>query len=117
MNWLIDAQLPPRLCAWLNVKGETSRHVSELEAGLRSSDEMIWNHSRNEGMVIVSKDRDFFERSLLYGAPPQVLYINVGNCSNERLMMILEHVWDAITLALKQEHPLVALTQTGIQKH
>jgi predicted nuclease of predicted toxin-antitoxin system len=117
MDWLIDAQLPPRLCAWFHSHGEHAVHVSDLENGLLLPDETLWNYARDREYIIVSKDRDFYDRSLLYGAPPQVLYITVGNCSNDRLIEILEYSWKEITSAIREQCPLVAVSQESVQKY
>jgi len=36
---------------------------------------------QQHGFVIVSKDSDFQQRSLLYGNPPKVVWIRLGNSS------------------------------------
>lgn len=86
MNWLVDVQLPPRHCVWLQARGENVIHVENLENGLSLSDEVLWQKAKAENLVVISKDRDFFERALLRGSPPQVLHITVGNCTNEMLL-------------------------------
>ena len=53
-----------------------------------------------EGFVIFSKDVDFYDRALLFGKPPQVVHVAVGNCSNIRLFSLLAAEWDAIDKAL-----------------
>jgi predicted nuclease of predicted toxin-antitoxin system len=39
---------------------------------------------------------DFYDRALLFGAPPQVVHIAVGNCSNTGLFDALAYQWDEI---------------------
>ena len=116
MNWLVDAQLPPRLCKWLRTKGDYCIHVFELADGIQLPDETLWQYAKKENLIVISKDRDFFDFSLLRGLPPQVLYINVGNCSNDRLLSILEQVWEETKKALAAGNSLVIITQSGIQK-
>jgi predicted nuclease of predicted toxin-antitoxin system len=36
-------------------------------------------------MLIVSKDSDFRQRSFLFGAPPKVVSIALGNCSTKAI--------------------------------
>ncbi len=47
----------------------------------RSSDTEVWDYTAENGYTIVSKDSDFYQRSLLSGAPPRVIWIRRGNCS------------------------------------
>ena len=35
--------------------------------------------------MIVSKDDDFHQRSFLYGHPPKVVWLRLGNCSTEQV--------------------------------
>jgi predicted nuclease of predicted toxin-antitoxin system len=42
-----------------------------------------------EGYVIVSKDADFSEMSLVLGFPPKVLWIRRGNCSTREIEVLL----------------------------
>ena len=116
MKWLVDAQLPPRLCTWLRERGEKSIHVSELENGLRLSDENVWQYAKREHLIILTKDRDFFERSLVFGSPPQVIHVIVGNCSNERLFQILDSLWKDVKHAVDQKRPLIAVTKNRVER-
>lgn len=55
-----------------------STHVRDhgLNAG---SDEAVWMFAAQNGFVIVSKDADFRQRSLVLGAPPKVVGLLLGN--------------------------------------
>ena len=56
-----------------------SIHVRDV--GLTdATDTTIWEYAKQHGFVIVSKDSDFQQRSLLLGHPPQFIWLRVGNC-------------------------------------
>lgn len=55
----------------------------------RADDDVIWNFARQGDFVIVSKDADFHERSFLFGFPPKVIWLRMGNCSTKDLEKIL----------------------------
>jgi predicted nuclease of predicted toxin-antitoxin system len=40
-------------------------------------------------LVIVSKDEDFRRMTVLYGAPPKVMWIRLGNCSTDDIIRLL----------------------------
>ena len=99
MKFLVDANLPPRLGVWLRSQRHEAEHVFDRNL-LTATDTQIWERGRPESLVIFSRDTDFYDRALLYGAPPQVVHIAVGNCSNTRLFSVLASEWDDIEQAL-----------------
>ncbi len=80
MRLLFDQNLSPRLPHLLSDLFPDSVHVREV--GLRDSDDtIIWQYAKTHGYTIVSKDSDFQQRNLLHGAPPQFVWLRLGNCS------------------------------------
>ena len=78
MRLLYDENLSPRLPARLAAAFPDSMHVSG--AGLLGhSDTDLWQHARQHGFMLVSKDNDFRQMSFLHGAPPKVIWLHVGN--------------------------------------
>ena len=88
MKLLFDQNLSLSLTRRLaDIYGE-SIHVREV--GLREADDLaIWEYAKQHGYVIVSKDSDFQQRSLLHGAPPKFIWLRVGNCTVERIEDLL----------------------------
>lgn len=39
--------------------------------------------------ILVSKDLDFYDRSLVYGNPPKVIWVRTGNCSTSHIDHLL----------------------------
>jgi predicted nuclease of predicted toxin-antitoxin system len=103
MKLLFDQNLVRRLVAALADLFPGSVHVRDL--GLASApDESVWMHAASEGLVIVSKDSDFHQRSLLYGYPPKVIWIRSGNCTTEQIIELLRsHAEDLQTFASDRE--------------
>lgn len=54
-----------------------------------SEDVDIWEHAKANNFVIVTKDMDFQQRSLLYGHPPKVVRLRVGNCAVQTIEDLL----------------------------
>jgi predicted nuclease of predicted toxin-antitoxin system len=80
MKLLFDQNLPPQLAHRLADLYPLSVHVRDI--GFReATDTKIWNYAQQHGFAIVSKDSDFQQRSLLYGHPPKVIWIRLGNSS------------------------------------
>ncbi len=114
MRFLVDVNLPPRLARWLRSHGHDAVHLADLDL-LTATDTGIWDRGRNEEEIIVSKDNDFYDRSLIFGAPPQVFHIAVGNCSNARLFELLQSQWSEIEIALLSGSTLISMTQEKIE--
>jgi len=77
---LFDENLSPSLARLLGDLYPGASHV--CDAGLeRASDTIIWEYARARDLLIVSKDSDFHQRSLLLLHPPKVVWIRRGNCS------------------------------------
>jgi predicted nuclease of predicted toxin-antitoxin system len=56
----------------------------------RADDQRIWEYAVAQGFVIVSKDTDFYQRSILFGHPPKVIWLSVGNCPTATVKALLE---------------------------
>ncbi len=80
MKLLFDQNLSWRLPKKLADLYPDSQHVRE--AGMKESEDIdIWEYAKANGYVIVTKDLDFQQRSLLFGHPPKVMRLRVGNCT------------------------------------
>jgi predicted nuclease of predicted toxin-antitoxin system len=88
MKLLFDQNLSPRLPRLLSDLYAESVHVREV--GLRDADDnVIWEYAKQRRLVIVSKDSDFQQRSLLRGSPPKFIWLRVGNCPVQTIEVLL----------------------------
>ena len=88
MRLLFDENLSHHLVELLADCYRESTHVRDVGLG-RADDEAVWNYAAARGLTIVSKDSDFHQRSLLYGPPPKVVWIHVGNCPSSDIERVL----------------------------
>ena len=89
MNFLIDAQLPRRMAAWLTAAGCDAVHTLDLPAGNRTTDEQVNDVADREQRVVVTKDADFVDTHVLHGRPAKLLLISTGNISNRDLETLM----------------------------
>jgi len=75
---LFDENLSFRLVSALSDLYPDSAHVRDFGL-LGAPDKAIWAVAAEYGFMLVSKDTDFYERSALYGAPPKVVWLRIGN--------------------------------------
>jgi predicted nuclease of predicted toxin-antitoxin system len=114
VKFLVDANLPPRLCVWLRSHGHEAEHLVDRDL-LTATDTEIWRIGSLERVVIFSKDVDFYERALLLGEPPQVVHVSVGNCSNTMLFDVLDSEWREIERALLAGSRLISIALDKIE--
>lgn len=88
MKLLFDQNLSSDLVGALADLFPDSDHLKNLGL-MRADDDLVWRHAREHGFTIVSKDSDFHQRSLFFGAPPKVIWLRVGNCPTSRIETLL----------------------------
>ena len=86
MKFVVDAQLPFRLCAFLVDSDCDAVHTTQLEHGNRTTDGEIAELADREQRIVVTKDRDFRNSHLLSGTPQRLLIVATGNVSNNELL-------------------------------
>jgi predicted nuclease of predicted toxin-antitoxin system len=85
---LLDENLSDRIIPKVVDLYPDSDHVKNL--GLANTDDIvIWNYAKVNDFVLVSKDSDFHQRSLLYGHPPKFIYLRIGNSPTSKIIAIL----------------------------
>lgn len=87
MRFLVDAQLPPGLCRWLEARGHQAQHVHDVGLGA-ASDVEIAHRAEADSAILISKDEDFLTLRL-----PQrfaFLWLRCGNATNRALGVWLD---------------------------
>jgi predicted nuclease of predicted toxin-antitoxin system len=97
---LLDENLSPRLIELLAADFPETTHIERL--GMRgATDAAIWAYARANGYTIVSKDNDFRQYAFLYGPPPKVVWLSVGNAGTAAIANLVRsqtgtiHAFDA----------------------
>ena len=105
----VDAQLPPALAVWLRDEHQVdAHHVQDLD--LRAaSDREIFSAASEAGAVVMTKDSDFVLLVQQRGAPPQVVWLRLGNTSNRDLRRIVLSAWPGAAALLAGGEPLVEI--------
>jgi predicted nuclease of predicted toxin-antitoxin system len=88
MKLLLDENLSRRIVPFLqNAYPGTSQVVL---LGLESaSDREIWQIAKDNDFVIVTRDADFEELSVVLGQPPKIIWLKVKNQSRAAILKIL----------------------------
>lgn len=96
MKLLLDENLSTRILSEVLDLYPDSSHVGLLGLS-QTSDSIIWEQAKEGSFCIVSKDSDFQQRSLLFGAPPKVILLKLGNCSTQKIVAVLRVNQSVIT--------------------
>lgn len=91
MRLLFDQNLSFKLVRLLVDVYPDSVHVRDLQL-IEADDLTIWHYAAEQELIIVSKDSDFHQMSLLYGHPPKTVWLRVGNAPTSTITELLrEH--------------------------
>jgi predicted nuclease of predicted toxin-antitoxin system len=116
MNFIVDAQLPRRIAAWLRENGHDAIHTLELEDANRTTDAAITNLAMRDQRIVITKDADFVDSHILHGRPEKLLLISTGNISNRELESVLLPNLPVVVAAF-QASSFVELSRRGILVH
>ena len=88
MKLLLDQNLSRKLVKQIEEAYPGSCHIISVLTE-SSTDREIWLFAEKNGFVIVTKDDDFEQRSVLLGHPPKVIWIRLGNCRTADVASLL----------------------------
>jgi len=110
---LLDQNLSRMLVRRLSNEYPESVHVAEVDLDT-AADRDIWEYAGEQGYAIVSKDSDFRQLALLFGPPPHVVWLRVGNVSTGVIEALLRrNVARLQGFAASDEESLLVLSPVG----
>ncbi|MCY7381425.1 MAG: DUF5615 family PIN-like protein [Microcoleus sp. CAN_BIN18] len=102
MKLLFDENLSPKLPNRLSDLFPNSLHVRDV--GMKAAiDPIVWDYAKDNNLMIVSKDADMHDLSLVFGNPPKVIWLRLGNCSTLQVENLLRRDFNAIELFYEDE--------------
>ena len=88
MKPLFDENLSHKLPRLLEDHFPNSVHVRDINLEA-ADDPQVWEYAKDNGLILVSKDADMHQRSFLFGPPPKVVWVRLGNCSTSDVERLL----------------------------
>jgi predicted nuclease of predicted toxin-antitoxin system len=61
----------------------------------------VWESAKQHDFMIVSKDSDFHQRSFVFGFPPKVIWVQLGNCTTTEVEQVIRKDFDATKRSMK----------------
>lgn len=116
MNFLVDAQLPRRLCRVLDHAGHRAIHTLDLPQQNATEDRAIMHYADTHDCIVTTKDADFVDAFYLQQTPHKLWLISTGNISNADLESIIRANLNQV-VALFAIHRFIELSRTDIIVH
>ncbi|MFI5386192.1 MAG: DUF5615 family PIN-like protein [Fimbriimonadales bacterium] len=96
MKFVIDAQLPRRLCGLLAEYDHDACYTLDLPRQNRTPDDELTSLADRERRVLVTKDDDFVSSHVREKRPNKLLLISTGNIANDDLLSLVRANLDVI---------------------
>jgi len=113
MKFLLDAQLPKKLCEFLKWKGYDALHTLDLPNKNKTKDSQINQISIEQKRVVISKDLDFIESLLISNKPYKLIYVSTGNITNKELLELFGKNIEGIVKSIRKNR-LIEITDKNI---
>jgi predicted nuclease of predicted toxin-antitoxin system len=113
LEFWIDLNLPPKMAEWLTNDFDVfAKSFKELNFENTSDIEVYKIAAKTPGTIIITtKDIDFVNFQNSIGTPPKILYLNIGNISNENLKLLIQNKFaEVIQLFLKTNKSLIEIS-------
>ncbi len=108
-KYLIDINLPAKFSLWHH-----SDFIKVIEIDQYLPDKQIWEYAKENDLIIVTKDRDFYDKIMISGPPPKVIHIRVGNMKMKVFHSFMNKIWPSAS-NLIQTHKLVLVDKEKLE--
>ena len=103
MNFIVDVNLPKHFSFFNH-----SQFVFASDIDKRMSDTELWNYSLKNNLVILTKDSDFYSRSIIASVKPKVVFFKTGNMKLSVLNKYFLKNWGTIQNLIQENFLVVA---------
>jgi predicted nuclease of predicted toxin-antitoxin system len=99
---LFDQNISHRVVSKLKDYFPDAKHVRDFNLQF-SSDKEIWNFAKENDFAIVTFDSDFNDFATLFGLPPKIIWLRIGNTLMKNLVEAISSRKDIIFSFLYDE--------------
>lgn len=108
-RFLVDVNLPYYFSLW-----NDDDYIHQMDIDDTWTDQQIWEYAREENLVIVTKDTDFYNSILISEPPPKVIHLKIGNMRLKEMHEFLNRIWPEV-LELVETCKLVSVYSDRIE--
>ena len=103
MKLLFDQNISFRVVRQISKTFPLARQVRELQLE-NFTDRKIWEFAKEQNYTIVTFDADFYDFVTLYGHPPKVIWLRLGNTTNQNLINAFENYAEIIKAFVEDQN-------------
>ena len=90
MKFLFDQNISHRIVSKIKTVYKNAYSVKDLHLQ-NSKDKQLWDFAKATNFTIITFDSDFADLATLYGHPPKIIWLRIGNISTNDLSLFLEN--------------------------
>lgn len=106
MKYLVDVNLPKYFSHF-----NSDDFIFVADINLTQSDSEIWEYALNNNLVILTKDVDFYHKSLLTKNRPKVIHFKFVNQKLSDLHSYFTKHWEELQFHIRQHDLIIAHTE------
>ena len=91
MRFLIDVNLPKKFSFF-----NSDEFIHLVDINPKMNDSAIWKYAKENRLIILTKDADFYHRALFEDTAPVVIYFKLGNKTLSELHAYFATFWPLI---------------------
>lgn len=89
MKLLFDNNISYRIVKLLASDFPNSIHATRTGLAMPAPDRQIWEFARRNDFAVVTNDEDFAQLESVYGFPPKIIHLRLGNASTRQIALKL----------------------------
>ena len=103
MNFIVDVNLPKRF-SYFN----SPQFIHAVDINDEMTDKELWDYALISNLIILTKDADFYNRSIISTVKPKVVYFQLGNTTLKELHEYFEKNWLLILNSIQSNFLVIA---------
>jgi predicted nuclease of predicted toxin-antitoxin system len=103
MNFIVDVNLPKRF-SYFN----SPQFIHAVDINDEMTDKQLWEYAIFNDLVILTKDSDFYNRSVTSRVKPRVIYFQLGNTTLKEMHKYFEKNWLLILNSIQSNYLVIA---------
>lgn len=94
---------------WLN-----AAFVHVLDISNNFSDSDIWDYALTNGLIIITKNVDFYNRYLSSLNSPKIIWVKTGNIKKKDFYKFIEQIWFEVEIMI-QSGSFIVVTEDKLE--